>query len=998
MWFLRFLAVAVAYYVGGYIGLGVPYVGSHISLIWPPTGIALAALLCWELSLWPAILLGAFAVNLAVGSSLEMAFGIACGNTLGPWLAARWLRRHRFAPDLPQRRDLIRYLGIAVVGGMAINATNGVLQLWLAGILPSSGLGQAWVIWWLGDAMGALVMGIPLITANRPSWRNLLLGARGAELGALLFLTLGLGAWVFLGHGADQPANPLLYLPFFLLSWLAIRGGASIASTAALLLATEAVWATAKGGGPFQSSDMHFSLAMLWGYMATATVITVLITVLVQELRSSERRLTMATLGGQMGLWEWHLPSGRMTYTGDYQAVLGMPAERLGRRRGDWLAMIHPDDLPAEEQRLSAHLAGITDLYQTEFRLLATPDPLWVQVRGQVVERDIDESPLRMAGTVLNITNRKHLEALERRQREGLVKLNEVAALSHLPPRERLERALDLVARHLGLEFAIISQVRGDTYTIYAQVAPPDTLHDGQSFSLGNTYCDITLRQAGVVAIPEMRTSPYLGHPCYQAFKLEAYIGAPIHVGGEVFGTVNFSSPRPYQRSFDLADMEFVSLLARWLGSVIESDQARESLAASQAHLQAIIDNEPECAKLVAPDGTLKQMNRAGMGMLEVSSIDEANAFGLINFVDAEYRPAFADLGKRVFMGDSATLEFRIVSKQGTPRWLDTHAAPLRDASGAVVSLLAVTRDITAKKATDAKLRLAASVFMHAHEGILICDADGVVLDVNPTFAEITGYGREEVIGRTAPVFAPGVLDADRERAMWASVETRGHWEGELWNRRKDGSRYAERLTVSKVADEAGRVTHYIGSFSDISALKEHEARMEYLAHHDALTNLPNRTLLADRMAQALAQSKRAGVHVAFCYLDLDGFKEVNDRYGHDAGDRLLIEVANRLTQTVRAGDTVARLGGDEFVLLLVGIKDVEECERAAHRILTATAAPIGIGQHQCVVSGSIGITVFPENGSDPETLLHQADQAMYAAKQAGKNHYRFFYPPTGTA
>lgn len=991
IWFARFLIVFVAYYVGGHLGLTVPYVGSHISLIWPPTGIALAALLGWELSLWPAILLGALAVNLAVGSGPGLAFGIACGNTLGPWLVARWLRHRDFDPNLARRRDLVRYLGIAVLGGMAINASNGVIQLWLAGILPTPAVGAAWATWWLGDAMGALVMGIPLLTARRQNWRLLLSGKRGGELATLVVLTLGVGAWVFLAQGAAKPANPLLYLPFFLLSWLAIRGGASLASTVALLLAAEAVWATAHGEGPFQSSDMHYNLAMLWGYMATATVITVLITVLVEELRSSERRLTMATLGGQVGLWEWHIPSGRVTYTGDFQAVVGIPPERLGPSRDDWLALVHPDDRATREARLADHLAGGTELYEAEYRLQGAPQLVWVLARGQVVERDVHGSPLRMAGTVLNITERKRIEAIERRQRECLVRLNEIAAHSHLPPAERWQRALAIVGRHLGLEFAIISQVVGKTYTIFAHVSPPDTLQDGQSFELGNTYCDITLRQNGVVAIADIKASPYLDHPCYRTFRLEAYIGAPVSVGGEIFGTVNFSSANPYLRTFDDADIEFVNLLARWVGSAIERDQSLARLAASEAYLQAIIDNQPECVKVMAPNGTLQQMNQVGLDMLEIGSVEEANAGNLLDFIVPEDRQPFLDLRQRVFAGHSGTLEFRIVGKRGRSLWLDTHAAPLRDGTGKVTSLLAVTRDITAKKQAESKLRLAASVFTHAHEGIMICDADQVVIDVNPTFTEITGYSREEMLGST-PRHLRSVGQSDEfYQAMWQSINSQGYWEGELWNQRRDGRMLAERLTISRVVDEAGCVTHYIGSFSDITALKEQQTQLEYLAHYDPLTRLPNRTLLSDRMTQALAQSKRSGSLMALCYLDLDGFKAINDQHGHDAGDALLIEVARRLNHTLRAGDTVARLGGDEFVLLLVGIKVLEECDRTVSRILKTIAAPIRVKGQECSVSGSIGVTIYPDDDADPDTLLRHADQAMYAAKQCGKNRYQLY-------
>ncbi|MDP2809751.1 MAG: EAL domain-containing protein [Rhodocyclaceae bacterium] len=291
---------------------------------------------------------------------------------------------------------------------------------------------------------------------------------------------------------------------------------------------------------------------------------------------------------------------------------------------------------------------------------------------------------------------------------------------------------------------------------------------------------------------------------------------------------------------------------------------------------------------------------------------------------------------------------------------------------------------------SEARQRLAASVFTHAHEGILISDARQIILDVNPVFSEITGYAREEAVGHTPQLLNSGRQDADFYKIMWQAIRQDGHWEGEIWNRRKDGTSYPERLTISEVRDGKGEVTHYIGTFYDISLLKQRQDQLEHLAHYDALTQLPNRTLFSDRMTQSLAQARRAGNLVAVCYLDLDGFKQINDECGHDGGDALLIEVARRLRDAMRAGDTVARLGGDEFVLLL-GADNIEECDRVVTRILKALAAPILVKGQDRSVSGSIGITLFPEDDSDPDTLLRHADQAMYIAKQGGKNRYQMF-------
>jgi diguanylate cyclase (GGDEF)-like protein/PAS domain S-box-containing protein len=322
---------------------------------------------------------------------------------------------------------------------------------------------------------------------------------------------------------------------------------------------------------------------------------------------------------------------------------------------------------------------------------------------------------------------------------------------------------------------------------------------------------------------------------------------------------------------------------------------------------------------------------------------------------------------------------------------LTLNAAPVFDDQGAIQGAIVIVEDTTERKRVEARLRLAASVFAHAHEGIMICDAERTIVEVNPTFCTITGYSREEAIGQTPHLLNSGRHDEEFFRHLWQHIDTHGFWEGELWNKHKNGHVYAERLTISTVIDDSGKRTHYIGTFSDISVVKEQQAQLEHLAHYDALTHLPNRALLADRMTQALAQTKRAGTQMAVCYLDLDGFKEVNDQHGHNIGDLLLIEVADRLCDTLRAGDTVARLGGDEFVLLFVGIDGIDECQHAVSRVLKALAAPVHIQAITCQISASIGISLYPDDDNAPDILLRHADQAMYLAKQAGKNRMQFY-------
>jgi len=287
--------------------------------------------------------------------------------------------------------------------------------------------------------------------------------------------------------------------------------------------------------------------------------------------------------------------------------------------------------------------------------------------------------------------------------------------------------------------------------------------------------------------------------------------------------------------------------------------------------------------------------------------------------------------------------------------------------------------------------RLAASVFAHAHEGICVTDAEERIVDVNPRFCELTGYSAEEVLGRTPRLLKSGYQSAEFYKAMWQAISRDGHWRGEVWNRRRDGRLYAERLTISAVTDGHGVVSHYVGVLSDITSAKEYEERLERIAHYDVLTGIPNRSLLADRMSLAIAQTQRSRTLLGVCYLDLDGFKPINDQFGHEGGDRLLVEVARRLQAISRAEDTVARLGGDEFVLLWNDIGAQAECFQALDRILAEVSAPMVLDGMPVSVSASLGVTLFPDDHGDADSLLRHADHAMYSAKQLGKNRYQIF-------
>ncbi len=638
--------------------------------------------------------------------------------------------------------------------------------------------------------------------------------------------------------------------------------------------------------------------------------------------------------------------------------------------------------------------------------LESIPDP----DTGELLTFEVTKIPLFHSGGTRrglvvigrNITARKKIEAKELRQRTSLRHLSEIAALSHLPLAEQFKRALAVGAAHLGLEFGIISHIEGDVYHVVSQISPPDTLWDGQTFPFGLTYCSMTIEKNDVLAIEDMGKSPQMGHPCYQTFQLETYIGAPLRVDGAVYGTVNFSSPRPYSRRFDEGDKEFVHLLSRWAESAIGRDRVERQLAESELHLRTIIENEPECVKTLAADGRLMTMNRAGLDMLDADFPEQVVGKSLADLVMPKYRKPFKALITQVFEGNSGHLEFEITSLRGKHRWLETKAVPLADAQGNVLSLLSVTRDISERKQAEIALRESEKRFRDTLEyapiGMSITTLDGRIMLVNQALCRLLGYEKQALESMSLQDIvhpedlAQSVDDMRRvleEHVVSFQMETR--------YLDVAGNTVWTQLTVSLLRDNAGDALNFIAQIENISERKRDQEQIRLLAYYDTLTNLPNRRLLIDRFNLALAQAKRYRRSLAVLFLDLDHFKTINDQLGHDVGDELLSVVATRLSACVRGVDTVARQGGDEFIVLLAEIHCPQDAELAAQKILDALAVPITVEEHHLQISTSIGIAFRAADGTDDaRELMKKADMAMYAAKEAGRNQYRFCHCPTG--
>lgn len=360
-----------------------------------------------------------------------------------------------------------------------------------------------------------------------------------------------------------------------------------------------------------------------------------------------------------------------------------------------------------------------------------------------------------------------------------------------------------------------------------------------------------------------------------------------------------------------------------------------------------------------------------------LSSLEDAEAYRASTL-------AMANFADRISIADEVVLKDR--------RTLHRYSAQIRDRFDCYRGRFHLFEEITSDSQEHLKLMLSRDVFLNAMEGIMITDANGLILEVNDAFTRITGYESSEVVGNNPRLLSSGRHDRGYYEDMWRCLLTQGHWQGEIWNRRKSGEVYAEELSIRALKNANGIVQYFVALFTDISERKRSEHKLEQIIHFDGLTNLPNRALFADRLNRAMAQADRRKTQVVVVLLDLDDFKQINDLHGHETGDQILVTLARRLLSSVREIDTVARMGGDEFMVVLTDLEDLSTCPLMLSRLLDSVFPPIRQGEKCIGVTASLGVTFYPQaNEIDADQLVRQATQALYLAKVSGKNRYQIF-------
>ncbi len=559
---------------------------------------------------------------------------------------------------------------------------------------------------------------------------------------------------------------------------------------------------------------------------------------------------------------------------------------------------------------------------------------------------------------------------------------------------EQLREALDLIVEIPWLPLTakggifLLDRARPETLSLSVHKnMDPSLLRECGTISFGECLCGRAAQERRFIFAPHL-PEEHLSR--YQGMDDQSHYIIPITKEEQTLGVLMLYAEAGHACSEP--EQQFLETVAQALALLIERQQAAERLGTSEANLNK--------AQQIA------QLGYWDWHIPENTLLWSAEVYRIFGLSPEETAPSYENFLSHVHPDDRRkvqdavqhTLETRApysinhrILLDGTFRELHAEGEVEFAENGTPVRMFGTVQDITLLKKSEEQLALAARVFESSIEGITITDASGVIQSVNRAFTVITGYSPEEAIGQRPSILKSDRHDASFYQKMWATLLASGRWEGEIWNRRKNGEVYPEWLTITAITDDYGQPTHHVAVFHDMSQLRSYEEQLHFHAYHDALTSLPNRQLMLDRLTVAIGHAQRSGRHVAALVLDLDNFKHINDSLGHSVGDLLLQQVARRLRECVPADNTVARLGGDDFAVLLEECANEKEAVLLAEAIIASFAAPFNLTIYESFVTVSIGITYSPTDGNDSETLLKNAELAMYRAKEEGKNKYQLF-------
>ncbi|MDF1613649.1 EAL domain-containing protein [Desulfurivibrio dismutans] len=761
----------------------------------------------------------------------------------------------------------------------------------------------------------------------------------------------------------------------------------------------------------FSFTDLSLTdleLRGLYSWLTVAALVTNLILWLIlrqtsmlrrarNELQLSKNRLEESQRIAQIGHWEWDISSQHLFWSSELYRIFERHPEQFPVSYQAFLATIPPDDRErvqeAVDRTLEDHLP-----YSVEHRImLPGGEEKILRETGELLF-DQHGKPHRMLGTAQDITAQKTAEQELHYRMQMLTLTAETGMMltRNNPLETTIQDCCEAMVKHLDAALARIWLIPEPERTLVLTASAGLHTRINGEFSRvpidpRTKIGDIALHRRAKVS-NQLLNDPQIKNPQWvEENRLRAMAGHPLIIDGKVVGVMAFFTRHHLPQSI----IESLTTVADIIALGLERKQAEERLQIRAR----IIEELHDAIITTTPDGLISNWNRGAERLFGYTAAEARKnplPFFLppheLDFFQTEILPQVLEKGNHQF-------EIEIRTKSGLQRHADFSLSLLNDdgaggptSSGMTSSgMICYARDITQRKQSEEKIRLSHQFLEETSEAVVITDADARIIEVNRAFEKVTGYHREEVIGDNPRILKSGHHGEEFYRQMWHQLTTTGHWEGEIWSRRKNSEVHPKWLSISAVTDRRGRTTHYVGISSDLTAIKQTQDQLENLAHFDQLTGLPNRLLFHERLQQALTRARRGNHQSALLMFDLDRFKEVNDTLGHSAGDFILGEVAERLTRIKDDADSICRLGGDEFCLLLTRVDNLDEVAQAAQVILGLFTQPFQFGGHDLHLTPSIGISLFPDDADDTETLIKNADTAMYHTKKNGGNNFHFF-------
>lgn len=964
------MGVAVVYFVAGEIGLGLAVPPGYATAIWPPSGIALASVLLLGYRVWPGILLGSFLVNLSNSAtpgafqltSALIPLAIGMGACVQAITGGYWVKKYAEYPnDLTSDRTIYMFFLFGGLCSALINATWSVSFLVLIEKIPSSNIITNWLTWWMGDVFGILIF-TPLILVwdQSQAWKTRRYSITLTTLAAFGITT----AVVYFEVQHENQRMKAEFEEHAKELKAALENSFSTHLNVLHALSSFYLASTSVERQEFHDY-VRDSLSSYQGIQAFEW----------SPIVASKDRAAFETLIKQEGFQNFQITernqanqlaraSERAYYT---------PVTFIEPYLGNEMALGY--DLSSHPLRKAA-----IDRARDTGELCITPPITLVQEKGNQAGL-LAFIPLYRKGV--------DIQSVEDR-RENILGF----VLAVFRGGDIVTASLLNLDRH-GLWYRLIDQSAGENQMIYAsEQNEPEPLilqHQGvfgSEFSLMYTSpLEVGGHRWRFDVVPKQEY--FVMHHPHDAYLI---LTTGLILTSLVTAYVMLSSGR--RQLLEKLVYERTEVLALRTEALAKSELNYR--LESEKNL-AFLHNASDGIHILDLDGYVVEASDSFCRMLGYSRHEVVGMH--VSQWDAKFTPEELPKMAQLPLTKNARVQFETLHRRkgGSVFEVEISGFPLQQ-NGTPV-LFFSSRDITERKKIEADLRIAAVAF-ESQEGILITDAKTNIMRVNSAFTAITGYTLAEVLGKNPRILSSGKHDDDFYARMWAHINAQGFWEGEIWNRRKNGEIYPEHLSVNSVRDPQGAITNYVATLTDITVSKAASEKIERLAYFDPLTGLANRRLLLDRLQKALADSLRNQTEGALLFLDLDNFKTLNDTLGHEYGDLLLQQVATRLNECVREADTVARLGGDEFVVMLENLSPAEnmaasQADMVATKILESLNQTYRLKSHDYRNTPSIGVTLFNQASYNQplDDLLKQADIAMYQAKKANRNTIRFFDP-----